>query len=143
MSAPTSATLYVRASIPTRVREHVYDVVDDLEALADRGVVEEVTVETWDARVPVEGGADCLCATAYEAYETFSEWASDRGRSLQPYFRVRESDRGEVLVLPIMCLAVESEDGLEAVYPSETPEEKATVHDGLSALEERPQVAAD
>lgn len=143
MSAPTRATLYVRASIPSRVREHVYDVVDDLESLADREVLEDVAVETWDARVPVEGGADRINREAYDAYAAFREWAEARGRSLEPYFRVRESDRGEVLVLPIMCLAVESDEGVEAVYPSETDEEKATVLDGIAALEEKRPIAAN
>lgn len=143
MPATKHATLYVRASIPNRIREHVYGVVDDLEALEAEGAVDEVTVETWDARVPVDGGEDRLHARAHDAYDEFSAWADEAGRSLDPYFRVRETARGEVLVLPIMCLAVEGEDGLEAVYPSETDAEKATVLDGVADLEAERPIAAE
>lgn len=143
MESESGATLYVRASIPKRTREHVYDVVDDLESLEAAETVEEVRVESWDARVPLDADRDRIRTDALDAYEAFREWAADADRSLTPYFRERETEQGTVLVLPIMCLAVESDEGVEAVYPSESESGKQTVLDGLEALRERKAVAAD
>lgn len=135
-------TLYVRASIPKRVREHVYALLDELEDLETWGTIADLTVASWDKRVPMDG-EDRLPTDVVDAYEEFEAWASDTERSLEPYFRVKEDPDGEVLVPPIMCLAVEDEDGIEAVYPNDAGGEQETVPEGIERLREHRLVAAD
>lgn len=132
----TRVELFARSTLPSVAAQRRDTVTRRLERLADEGHVATVTVHTWEKKVPVEG-------TTLEnmLYETFTEWATDVGVDLDPFFDTREcyswqnGERGTKLVLPAISLAVYRDDTLQSVYPHSTPNGARTVMDCLNALE--------
>jgi hypothetical protein len=134
--ARTRVELFARSSLPSVAAQRRDTVTRRLEQLADVGHVSTVSVHTWQKKVPVEGDA-----LENVLYETFSEWATDVGIGLEPFFDTREcfsrqtGERGTKLVLPAISLAVYRDDDLQSVYPHSTPTGARTVMDCLNALE--------
>ena len=78
---------------------------------------------------------------AMEAYEEFREWAEANGFSLEPGFQQRTrsfigmDDVEEVVVFPVVALALYEADELTAVFPCTDGERTHTVESALAAFE--------
>lgn len=131
-----TVTVYVRASSPAG---EPMDVRERLERLRRRGAIEAFDVEVWPARVRLSAAA--APSAVLDAYRRFERWADRQDLSLRPVFEVREqcwvADDAvdEVLVTPVVCLAVHEGSSLTGVYPCVDGERTYTVADGLAALE--------
>jgi hypothetical protein len=112
--------------------------VSDLESA---GIVAETSVDaSWQRiRTPEQDSRDGALAT----YEEFGEWARENGYGLEPAFeRRRRSYLGsdavsEVVVFPVVSLAVYEDTDLEAVFPCSGDDGTVhfTVQDCLDAFE--------
>lgn len=75
-----------------------------------------------------------------ERFRTFQSWAKEQGVSLLPAFDVRlrrgaGTDTREVLVPPIVVLAVHRQGALSAVYPHSDGDDHRSVGAALTALD--------
>lgn len=135
--------LAVRTLSPRGCQRRQNEVVRRLNALAERGVVDDVSVSVWGDRVATttadaetDHGREVLDAVA-----SFREWADDHGLSVDPFFETRESHSeftGEsyaALELPAMVLAEYRDGELSWVSPCVDGEEAYTVGDRLATLE--------
>lgn len=127
--------LHARSSLPAAAAERRDQVIGRLQRIAQGEHVAGATIHTWERKVPVDRGSAAL-----ERYRAFASWADGAGASLDPFFGTRAcysmgtGERGEWLVLPVLCLAVYGDDGLRAVYPHATDDGSRSVVDGLSVL---------
>lgn len=155
---------YVRSRIPPAITGTVDGVVERLDALDDRGLIDDYRVERWPpACSPVGESADEHAATRDELVAAFERWAARNGHSLEPAFRRRElpsspfdvetAESGERVRVPVVALAVYDEDAatddavdaaadasLRGVVPyTERPDAKRsrtyTVEDWLTLVE--------
>ncbi|AQL44386.1 hypothetical protein BV210_17420 [Halorientalis sp. IM1011] len=134
-STGTRVELFARSSLPEVAARRRDDVAGRLERLAREGHVDDVTIDTWEKKVPLSEG------DSHERYERFSEWAENTGVSLDPFFDTRScysmetGERGRWLVRPALCLAVYRDGDLDAVYPHSTTDGSRSVLDCLRAIE--------
>lgn len=122
-----------RAAVLSRLRE-----------LESRGLVDDVSVRVWgtavDASVADGGEYDQPVRSCVAA---FYRWADRTGHSLGPAFRreqcssMRSAERAAVVRLPLVCVAVHADGGLEGVFPCSAGGEATTrtVRDCLDRLE--------
>lgn len=128
------ATVYLRSYTPTSEPQNA--VIELAEELADDGTFDEVDVEYVPKEVR-RGGAQ---TTVERQYERFRTWAEETDRSIGAPFTVRRTENRitgetvEKLVLPIVCLAVDEDDDLVAVLPSEGEDGHLSVPEYLAAL---------
>jgi glutathione S-transferase len=130
------------------LRGDTYGTYDRQQAILDRirdleadGTVADASVEAdWQrVRTPEQDSRD----GALDTYEEFVDWASENGYSLEPAFERRQ--RGylgtdtvhDVVVFPVVSLAVYDGQDLEAVFPASSAEGDVhfTVPDALEAFE--------
>jgi hypothetical protein len=129
-------TFYVRGDM-FGANDQQNAVVDRLRELDADDVIEGYDVEVWNSRVRL---TDAETSPAVERYRAFESWADDAGVDIDPFFTVRERDSfvdgtARELILPVMCLAIRGDDGLETVAPNSRDGETTTVQDCLDALE--------
>lgn len=131
----TRIELFARSSLPEVAARRRDDVAGRLERLAREGHVDDVTIHTWEKKVPLSAEVE------HERYERFEEWAADTGVSLDPFFDTRTcysmetGERGTWLIRPALCLAVYRDGDLDAVYPHSTNDGSRSVLDCLQAIE--------
>ena len=135
-TAPPRVTLYVRGDM-FGANDQQNAVVRRLGELADDGRIDEYDVSVWNGRVRLGGDRT---PPAVAAYEEFDAWADAEGVDIAPFFTVRERESfvdgvARELVLPVMCLAVHTDEGLATVAPSVRDTEIVTVQDCLDELE--------
>lgn len=124
----TYGTYDAQQAVLRRVRElEAADVFD-----------ESMVAQEWERiRTVDEDRRDGALAT----YEEFSEWAQRNGHSLEPAFEERTRsyvglDRAdEVVVFPVVSLAVYEGERLEAVFPCSDGQRTYRVQDCLYAFE--------
>lgn len=116
-------------------------VLERVRGLEERGVVDETAVDaSWQRiRTPEQDPRNDAIAT----YEEFRSWARENGYSLEPAFERRHRSYlgtdavSEVVVFPVVSLAVYEDDVLRSVFPCS--DEAGTVHftvgDCLEAFE--------
>jgi len=136
--------VYLRESASSAAAERQQAVLGRLNALADAGVIEDVTVRTWPKRV----------SESSEVLETVRELcaaAEERGLRLEPFFEEHErvpgffTERAEPVrevVLPVMCVTLYRDGDVRSIYPCTDDEGHYSVSDGLDALEEAVEHAA-
>ncbi len=143
-TAGTRIELFARSSLPAVASRRRDQIAGRLKQLATDGHVTDVTIETWEKKVPLAGDHDELTE-----YDRFRDWADETGVSLGPFFDTRmcysmeTGDRGEWLVLPAFCLAVYRDGDLDAVYPHSTNDGSRSVLDCLNAIEAAPGRVTD
>lgn len=135
---PPEVTFYVRGDM-FGANDQQHAVVRRLHELEDAGHIEGYDVEVWTGRVDLSTAAG---STVVERYREFASWADDEGVDIDPFFTVRERESfvdgtARELILPVMCLAVRTDDELVAVAPTAQGEEVTTVQDCLDALATR------
>lgn len=110
-----------------------------LQQIKDEGKITDVPMNVWGGRIDAEA-ADTMeggVSPAREAVDTFETWASEHGYSLQPAFETRAigslvtDETREVIVPPIICLAVYDGNDLQAVFPYSDGEAVHTVSECL------------
>lgn len=78
---------------------------------------------------------------AIQTYEEFGDWAGQNGHSLEPAFERRTRSYvgmervDDVVVFPVVSLAIYDDDDLEGVFPCSDAERTYTVGDALEAFE--------
>jgi hypothetical protein len=113
-------------------------VLDRLGDLEGGGVLGAVGTDRWHARQTMEYDHR---EGALATYEEFLDWARHNAADLEPAFerRIRTliggTEAREVVVFPVICLAVYRTDRLRAVFPSSVDGTHFTVHDCLDAFE--------
>jgi hypothetical protein len=112
-------------------------VLDRLASIEGTGVLGAVGTDRWDARRTVEYDHR---EGALSTYGEFEEWARHNDATLGPAFerRIRTTLGGtearEIVVFPVIALAVYRADRLLAVFPSTVDGDHYTVHDCLDAF---------
>lgn len=140
----------------TNVQETVWE---RLQQLKEEGAITDISINAWGGRIDAAAMAaiEGCVPPAREVVDTFTTWASEREYSLQPAFETREvgllvsEETREVIVPPIICLAVYDADELHAVFPYSDGEAVHSVGDGLDLLEAdddrftagKPEIAAE
>lgn len=142
------ATPPTQRRIECYLRGDTYGTYDRQQAVLGRvsdldssGVVSETSVTgDWQRiRTPERDARD----EAIETYEEFGDWARENGYSLEPAFERRyraylgRSAVDEVVVFPVVSLAVYDGTDLEAVFPCSDKDGSVhyTVGDCLDVLE--------
>jgi hypothetical protein len=148
MTEPISETATATRRVELYLRGDTYGTYDRQQAILERvrdledsGVVDETAVDaSWQRiRTPEQDSRDGAIAT----YEEFGEWAETNGYRLEPAFERRNRSYigtdavREVVVFPVVSLAVYRDDELRSVFPCS--DESDTVHftvgDALEAFE--------
>ena len=134
-SAAPRVAFYVRGDM-FGANDQQTAVVTALSALAEDGRIDEYEVSVWSDRVRLDGDSQ---PPAADHYREFATWAEAEGVDIDPFFTVRERESfvdgtAHELVLPVMCLAVRTDDGLETVAPHDRNGESTSVRDCVEAL---------
>jgi hypothetical protein len=133
------------------IRDHVIDggsdrvaqLYDRIQRLDADGTVDDVVVEVYGTRLPTpdDSPVDALARPMWERYRAFEAWATRQGYSLEPAFERRRTgslvrdERTEVVLMPVVCLAVYVGDDVRSVVPCTTGDGVRTVDDCLAAFE--------
>lgn len=131
-------TLVSHARTPL-VFDPVEERVERAQALEGGDLVDTVVVRSWPETVRLDD--DGPHREVVEEFRRFEEWADRRGVTVRPPFETRtrasmvEDDGVEVLVTPVLCLALYREERLVSVFPHADGEESYTVEDALDRLE--------
>jgi DNA-binding Lrp family transcriptional regulator len=125
------------ASSPTLERRR--EVVERLESLVRAGVITRYTVRTWPRQVVLDGPNDDVAAV----YHRFRRWAADQDLSVERAFNRRHhnqritGERGELVSLPAVALAVYEGSELVSVAPHDDGETRTSVDEVLRSLPDR------
>lgn len=138
----TRLKLYVRGSAPG-ADDRLDATIDRLERLDAARMIDEIAVHTWDRRVrsDVSDGSPRVRSYVSDRVAEFEAWADRNGMTLRPSLDHRllasafTGDAQEVIVLPVMCLAVYADGVLCMVAPCSDGDTAYTVDDCLSILE--------
>jgi len=143
-TAAGSVQICLRRFAPDAAQRRQQDVLDRLEGLAERGVVEEVNEEWWSTRVCTPGaetGAGASCPAIVGELLAAVEGTEI---SLQPAFRHatgHDSTDSDVLYLPVICLVVRDEGEIAGIYPACDGGTHHSVEDALDRIEAGEAVA--
>lgn len=141
-STGTRLELFVRSLCPEGCKPQQETLVDWLDELESRGVIDEYEVYVWGKRVALSAERGTEAAErALSTYRMFTEWAEENGRSVRSFFQEEsvESDlTGEsyrAVVFPTVILAEYVDGELLFVAPSTDGERICTPIDRLEELD--------
>lgn len=139
-----TADVYLRSlSPPAGVHDGQAARIERLTTLSAAGRLENVRVSVWGNRI-------CLCETcagtgpgraALDRVEEFERWAEDLDPAVTLPFDHRKvrsdytDSTQDVLVLPVLLLALYDRDSLLGVFPHATDDRQVPVEDALAAIE--------
>lgn len=132
-----NVVLYVRGSTANPERER--GVIRTLEALSADEIIDGYEVRTWPERVSCGPGGDNR-AGLRATFDAFEEWAEERGLSIRPPFIVREiqsvftAEHDEVLITPMLFMAVFDGDAIVGTYPCHHADGVVTIDDWLARM---------
>jgi hypothetical protein len=138
MSHSRRVEVFLRGTVPFDARTRQLVVLGRVRALHERGLIDDVRVDTWANRV-TDGPADAVLALT--ALEGFEHWATAHHASLAPGFETHEGHCGftdqhyHTTTFPVVCLAIYEDDRLVSVFPHSTASGCQSVADGLAMLE--------
>lgn len=127
---------YVRAD---SISDPVEEQLAALEDLADRGIVDGLSVDAWPKEVVLSEYTEHL--DVVRSYRTFQEWAAQWAVHVDPGFDVLErsssitGERRSVLRVPSLCLAVSVDGRLREVFPHRSEGRTFSVADAIETLE--------
>ena len=132
-------TLVCHARTPL-VLEPIEERIAEARACEGTDLVDAVVVRSWPDSVRLDdAGQD---REVVDDFGRFREWADRREVTVEPPFEVRtrssivEEDGVDVLVTPVLCLAVYRDERLVGVYPHSDGEETYPVERALERLQE-------
>lgn len=150
-STDRSIELFVRSLTSSGIVYKQETVLDTLDRLDDRGVVDHYDVTVWGDQV-VPGSIAAQTDTGEEildAIDAFHSWAAENDVTVDRFFTDRAvtssitGDPVTAISLPVIAMA-EYEDGqLVSVTPHETEEDIQTVIDRLDALKDQATPASE
>lgn len=135
--APLRAELYLRGDAHRSFG--VQELVTRAERLEANGTFSRSLVAGEWHRYHTQ--AEDWRSAAMDAYEAFREWAETNGFSLEPGFQQRKrsfigmDDVEDVVVFPLLALALYDARELRAVFPCTDESRTYTVESALSAFE--------
>lgn len=131
-------TLVCHARTPL-VFDPVEERVERAQSLEDTELVDAVVVRSWPETVRYDD--DGPHREVVEEFQRFEAWADRRGVSVRPPFQTRtrtsmvEDDGVDVLVTPVLCLALYRDERLVSVFPHSEGDDTYTVAQALGCLE--------
>ncbi|WP_241432402.1 HTH domain-containing protein [Halogeometricum borinquense] len=132
----------IREQMPRGAYDRPESIIERLDQLESDGKINEYTVDVWGRSINTS--PSCSVTTAMGNLDTvreFQSWAAENGMTLEPAFQENElsplemNETYEVLVLPVVCLAVYEDDSLKGVFPC-ARDDVFTVDDCIEALRE-------
>jgi len=134
-AAETTVACHVRAPM---LLEPIDAHVETLRACESEGAVDAVVLRSWPDKVTLAD--DGPFSEAVDVFRRFDRWADRRGVSVRPPFEVRSASASfdgaekDVLVTPLIAVAVYRGDRLHGVYPHSDGEDTYTVADAIATL---------
>lgn len=150
-SARMSMELFVRSLTPSGAAQRQEAILDRLERLDERGVIDGYTVTVWGEQV-VPGSLAARTDAGKEIVATvdsFEEWASAMGVSVDRFFEEQSvesavtGERYAATSLPVLAMAEYVDGDLAWVTPHEDEDGVHTVVDRLDRIEEGTEANAD
>lgn len=136
MTDPTiSIDCYAR---PTSLSAPIDATLTTIQELVEDGTIDDCTIHSWPSTVVLSDETDHT--DVVETFRTFEAWADQWGVSIEPPFSVETrtsqitGDRREVLVTPVLCVAISIEGALREVFPHQTEGRTYTVEDAITTL---------
>lgn len=136
-SSPVRAVLRLRALAPHGINGTQTGIIDRLQQLEADGRIDELDIGVWGRSIGINRAAERDPSGVRETVFEFEQWANEHGCTLRPAFERRNdhvAGEGRV-VLPLICLAIYTEEAVQAVYPHVDGERVYTIHDGVKVLE--------
>lgn len=138
MGTRTRIVALVRTPAPVPVAERQEVALARLRSLFDAGSIDtlEITACPWRIRA-----ADALTGEILGIVEEIESWADVTRRRVDPCFDrhpIQSSfsgEEGEVITLPVLCIARYEDDALVDVYPVRDEAANYTVEEYLAVLE--------
>ncbi|WIV66914.1 HTH domain-containing protein [Natrialbaceae archaeon AArc-T1-2] len=133
-SAETTVVCHVRAPL---LLEPVDQQVETLNECENEGTIDTVLLRSWPKEVTIS--SESPYPEVLDAVDRFERWADRQGVSIYPPFRERTRSTltegtKDVLVTPMLCLAVYRGDELYGVFPHSDGEETYTATDTIATL---------
>jgi len=134
-AAETTVACHVRAPM---LLEPIDSQIETLRACEEEGTVDAVVLRSWPDKVSL--GDDGSFQEVIDVFRRFERWADRRDVSVKPPFEVRtasatfDGTEKEVLVTPLIAVAVYRGDRLHGVYPHSDGENTYTVSDAIATL---------
>ncbi len=137
--------LFVRSLTPSGAAPRQEAVLDKLDRLDERGVVEEYSITVWGEQI----APDTLAAETktgeriVNTVAAFEEWADEHGVSVDRFFTEQSigssvtDERYTAISLPVIAMAEYVGGELRAVTPYQSPNGIRTVADRLDTLGEQ------
>lgn len=130
-----TAVCYVRAPL---LLEPVDRQVETLRACESEGSVDTMLLRSWPDKVTVSQGSSDR--EVLRVVDRFEEWADERGVTVRPPFKRRTvsspvtDETKEVLVTPLICLALYHDERLIGVFPHSAGDETYTTTEAIAEL---------
>lgn len=131
----TTVACHVRAPM---LLEPIDSQIETLRACEAKGAVDAVVLRSWPDKVSL--GDDDSFREVIDVFRRFERWADRRDVVVRPPFEVRTTSatftgaEKEVLVTPLIAVAVYRDDSLHGVYPHSDGENTYTVADAIGTL---------
>lgn len=132
---------WMRDQVVAAIPERQSEIISQLRRLEGEDRISGFSVRVWGKQIEADG-ADLDGATndVRERIAEFEAWADHNGHSLEPAFSRRTKsvpltdEQREVIVPPVICLAVYEDDELVGVFPCSNGDGTNTVDDCLNGL---------
>ncbi|WP_049924957.1 HTH domain-containing protein [Halopiger goleimassiliensis] len=112
--------------------------IETLQACESEGRIDDLLLRSWPKEVTRSDTSPHH--EVLEAYDRFSQWADERGVSIEPPFRERTKtsqvtgETTELLVTPLVCLELYVDDELVGVFPHTEGDETYTTDEVIAEL---------
>jgi len=140
---PIEVELFVRSLAPFGTRSTLDNLIDRLDRLSERGVIDSLRVRVWGKALRPDdaggrvGGDHGLVDRVLDLFSFAAESSCSIGR----YFRVAtdgslvDADPRQRLVPPRRCLSIRRDGDIVAVFPCDVGAEHFTPADAVEYLE--------
>ena len=134
-SSSITVVCHVRAPL---LLEPIDRQIETLQACETEGSIDDLLLRSWPKEVSRDEST--LHHEVLETYDQFSQWADQRGVSIEPPFNTRTSTSTvtgksrELLVTPLLCLEVYVDDDLIGVFPHSEGDETYTTDEVIAQL---------
>jgi hypothetical protein len=136
-SVDLTTVCHVRAPL---LLEPIDEQIETLQACESEGAIDDLLIRSWPKEVALSEESPHQEVLAN--YETFTQWADERGVTVRPPFRERSTTSQvtgktrELLVTPLLCLELYADDELLGVFPhsDEATDETYTTDEAIATL---------
>lgn len=144
MDTPT-IELFVRSLTPSGAAQRQEAVLDKLDRLDERGVIEDYTITVWGEQIDPNSLAAETDAgkRILDTVASFEEWADEHDVSVDRFFTEQSigsaitGERYTAMSLPVIAMAEYVDDQLQTVTPYQGDDSIQTVADRLETLGEQ------